>query len=192
MRRITVVPLFVVAAIAAVFIVPASASAAEWMSGGKGLKGPAAIELNGSLGVEALGSSVGCSVSGSATLLPGDKGEITKLNFTNCLTAGGTWKKCKVQSTTSKLPITIQARSKDILFNNLNWTWNFSGGECALKQWSIVGAGEVTAIPDSLDFIHSMQFPISTTVTINETTNIGLKTGSAFNVLPSGTYGINP
>ena len=130
MRRIKTMPLFLAALVAALLAVPAAASAVQWTEGGQPLQGSAEIELTGSLEWTAF-SQVGyyCEYAATATISPGDDGQITDVDFTFC-EGRGNYSGMPATGTALSLPWDIHAQSDGKIHLDefvLEVDWQYAG-----------------------------------------------------------------
>jgi hypothetical protein len=102
---------------AAVFAIPASASAVEWKYEGEPLAEEKTIDLEGTLTREGMGYSFRCGYSAEATLFPGDEGEIRTIEFLpeTCVEVGGGvyTAGCELKSSWAALPWRLHATKNE-------------------------------------------------------------------------------
>lgn len=112
MRRKRTVPLLVfVALIASAFAVPAAASAAYWTHQGNGLEEAAEINFSGAVEASLPYLGIACDdVQGTLALSPGDQGEITDIDYSECHGSVGSINGLQFTSTPNNLPWPVEIK----------------------------------------------------------------------------------
>lgn len=185
--------LLAMVAIAAVFAVPAGASAAEWTKEGKPLTEAETIELDGTMRIAPSPTTwFQCEVHATATLKPGSEGTMTTMTTPDlsACSGGGGYSQCHAYAEMPKslrgtAPITATTSGTfTIPTNYFHMGWEL---DCA-SHWWWWNPNPLTATPDDPNAMSSIS--LSGALKYYWTTLTASVSGSEFQVTPAGVYGI--
>lgn len=189
MRTIKKLSLLLGALVSLAAIGPAGAAAAEWTTEGEPLTEAGAIELEGAFAFPTSLGTWSCDFTGEAVLLPGDEGEITKFDASNCK-GTGIWGGCTASGATATVPWEAEATDSGyVAVDDVSLKWTYTKF-CNLGE-GMTWSGDLTLTPDNPEAIMAFTASGSGIADFGPLGKTGLLFGGYMSVSPLGMYGFS-